>query len=71
VDRLDADGTRVSGQESTSPPIFTPLKNTPFGADAEMPMPRDFRPKSDNRRNTIIIMRATLHDPVPNTYCGQ
>ena len=29
VDRLDADGTRVSGQESTNPPISCPLKNTP------------------------------------------
>jgi hypothetical protein len=28
VDRLDADGTRVLGQESTNPPISSPLKNT-------------------------------------------
>jgi len=28
-----------------------------------------FSPKSDGRRSTIIIiMRATLHDPAPNTY---
>jgi hypothetical protein len=31
-----------------------------------------FSPKSDGRRSTIIIiMRATLHDPAPNTYYGQ
>jgi hypothetical protein len=30
-----------------------------------------FRGKSDSRRNTIIIMRATLHDRAPNTYYGQ
>jgi hypothetical protein len=34
---------------------------------------RDFSPKSDSRRSTIIIiiMRATLHDHAPNTYYGQ
>jgi hypothetical protein len=36
-----------------------------------MPMHRDCRPKSDSRRSTIIIMRATLHDRAPNTYYGQ
>jgi hypothetical protein len=44
VDRLDADGTRVLGQESTSPPIIRPLKNTPVqGSQAEMPMPSGFQ----------------------------
>jgi hypothetical protein len=33
---------------------------------------RNFSPKSDRRRSTIIItMRATLHDHAPNTYYGQ
>src|SRR5579871_6460000 len=32
VDRLDADGTRVLGQESTNPPILSQLKNTPIQA---------------------------------------
>ncbi|MBN9085985.1 MAG: hypothetical protein J0J01_03665 [Reyranella sp.] len=32
---------------------------------------RQFRRKSDSRRNTIIIMRATLHHGAPNTYYGQ
>ena len=32
---------------------------------------RHFSPKSDSRGSTIIIMRATLHDHVPNTYYGQ
>src|SRR5205814_2073408 len=31
---------------------------------------RDFRPKSESRRSTIIIMLATLHDHAPNTYYG-
>ena len=30
VDRLDADGTRVSGQESTNPPTSRLMKNTPY-----------------------------------------
>jgi hypothetical protein len=36
-----------------------------------MPMHRHFRPRSDSRRSTIIIMRATLHDHAPNAYYGQ
>jgi hypothetical protein len=60
VDRLDADGTRVLGQESTNPPILSQLKNTPIQG-----------PRSDSRRSTIIIMPATLHDHAPNTYYGQ
>jgi hypothetical protein len=32
VDRLDADGTRVSGQESTNPPISGRQKTPLFGA---------------------------------------
>src|SRR3569833_1563953 len=32
---------------------------------------RHFSPKSDSRRSTIIIMRATLHEHAPNTYYGQ
>jgi hypothetical protein len=42
-----------------------PLKNTLFGGRR-----RDFRPKSESRRSTVIITRATLHDHAPNTYYG-
>jgi hypothetical protein len=72
VDRFDADGTRVSGQESTSPPISRPLKKPLVrGRGLKCRCHRDFSPRSDSRRSTIIIMRATLHDPAPNTYYGQ
>src|SRR4051794_20244410 len=67
VDRLDADGTRVLGPESTNPatPLPPPPKNGLFGGRR-----RDFRPKSESRRSTIIVMPATLHDLPPNTYYG-
>jgi len=32
---------------------------------------RDFSPRSDGKRSTIIIMRAILRDQAPNTYYGQ
>src|SRR3954468_2166631 len=47
-------------------PTPLPRKNGLFGGRR-----RDFRPRSESRRSTIIIMRATLHDHPPNTYYGQ
>jgi len=44
VDRLDADGTSVSGQESTNPPTPRPLKKHLIeGSGAEMPIPWGFQ----------------------------
>jgi hypothetical protein len=72
VDRLDADGTRVSGQESTNPAISHTEKNTLFrGRGLKCRCHRDFGLRSDRPRNTIIIMRPILHDHAPNTYYGQ
>jgi integrase/recombinase XerC len=71
VDRLDADDTRVSGQESTNSATPRPLKNHLIeGPGLKCRCHRDFRPSSDSRRSTIIIMRAILHDHAPNTYYG-
>src|SRR3954451_12396633 len=47
-------------------PSPLPRKNGLFGGRR-----RNFRPKSESRRSTIIVMRATLHDGAPNTYYGQ
>src|SRR4051812_14477420 len=47
-------------------PSPLPRKNGLFGGRR-----RDFRPNSESRRSTVIIMRATLHDGAPNTYYGQ
>src|SRR5690349_5135435 len=55
VDRVDADGTRVSGQESTSPPTTHPLKTHLSRGGLKGRCHRDFGPRSDSRRSTIII----------------
>jgi hypothetical protein len=48
---------------------FVPLKKHLIqGRGLKCRCHRDFSPKSDSRRSTIIIMRATLHDHAPNTY---
>jgi hypothetical protein len=65
VDRFDADGTRVSGQESTNPPIPCALKkNLRWGAPLIPIAPLEWRGPVN------MIMRATLHQRAANTYYG-
>ena len=60
VDRLDADGTRVSGPESTSPPTPEPREKHLFRRrGVKCRFHRDFGPKSDSSAQHVIIMCDT------------
>src|SRR6478672_8403592 len=65
----------AQGFRAKSPRVhrYPPPEKTPLfrGRGLNCRCPRDFRPRSDSRRSTIIIMRATLHDLTSNTYYGQ
>jgi len=65
----------AQGFSPESPRIHRPRpaeKHLHRSGTAETPTPSAFSgSKSDSRRNTIILMRATLHDRASNAYYGQ
>ena len=72
VDRLDADGTRVSGQESTNSTDHPTLKKHLIeGPGAEMPMPSGFQPQNGPQaQHDHHHAHDICIDHAPNTYYG-